>query len=70
MNMFKRNMRGRGAFFHAKGFTGSLTLSKGLISIADDAFFNCSGFTGDLTIPNSVTSIGDSAFLNVTSNGK
>ena len=44
------------------GFTGSLTISGSVTSIASNAFANCSGFTGTLTIQEGVTSIEIGAF--------
>ena len=53
---------GSGAFSGCSGFTGSLTIPKGVTTIEGHVFSGCSGFTGSLTIPEGVTSIGIKAF--------
>ena len=49
-----------------KSVTGSYTVLKGTMGIADQAFYNCTGLT-DITIPSSVKNIGVGAFLCCTS---
>lgn len=56
---------GNNAFYKlivtANGFSGSLILQDGIVSIGS-SFSACSGFKGSLYLPDSVTSIGISAF--------
>ena len=53
---------GNEAFENCTGFTGTLTIPKGIISIGEWAFGGCSGFIGSLNFPESITDIGNGAF--------
>ena len=52
---------GKSAFVGC-GFTGELTIPKGVTDIGYRAFGYCSGFTGSVTLPEGLTKIGSSAF--------
>ena len=52
---------GKSAFVGC-GFTGELTIPKGVTDIGYRAFGYCSGFTGSVTLPEGLTQIGSSAF--------
>ena len=52
---------GKSAFVGC-GFTGELTIPKGVTDIGYRAFGYCSGFTGSVTLPEGLTKIGSLAF--------
>ncbi len=49
-------------FTNCTGFTGELTLPKGITIIRNRAFQGCSGFNGTLNLPSELIAIEDNAF--------